>query len=249
MLKLANKKITTLLSALVLSYSLASCSTNNATQELLPQDTNISSIKRDIKTPQDAIKQFSDAYTQLKDFTGVVTIADSKSGDPADAVTGDSKFFFKKDRNERVEITKSTDAQKQGTLLAYKGGDKVQIILAKAIPILGKKFTLAVTDKKIGTSRGVSFDQLDLTSMLNRFNKAGVTLSLVSSDANSIKISGAGTFKGIDSEVTNEILTLDAKTMLPLEDEVFVKNKTVLKISVADLKLNVGLKDDLFTIF
>ena len=69
MLKLANKKITTLLSALVLSYSLASCSTNNATQELLPQDTNISSIKRDIKTPQDAIKQFSDAYTQLKDFT------------------------------------------------------------------------------------------------------------------------------------------------------------------------------------
>jgi hypothetical protein len=44
---------------------------------------------------------------------------------------------------------------------------------------LVKKFTLSVNDKRVGTSRGLSFNQLDLTAMLNRFNKAGVKLDLV----------------------------------------------------------------------
>lgn len=152
---------------------MASC---NTIQEpiLTPEQANISSQKKAITSAEDAIKQFAVAYEQVQDFTGIVTISDSKdNGYWQNATVGDSKFFFKKNRNEKAEITKSNDPQKQGTMLVYKGGDKVQVLLAKAIPFLGKKFTLPVNDKRIGTSRGVAFDQLDLTAMLSRFTKAG----------------------------------------------------------------------------
>lgn len=240
-----------ILPLIVLSVvTLAGCNTKTELSQLNIEDpTSISSQRRAITAGSDAIKLFGDSYAKLKDFTGMVSIADAKDGNQSNAVVGDSKFFFKKDRNERVEITKSNDAQKQGTLISYRGGDKVQVLLAKAIPFLGKKFTLPVNDKRLATSRGLAFDQLDLTAMLNRFNKAGVTIDLLpSSDPNFTKVSGKGTFKGLDSEVTEEILTIDNTTMLPKEDVVMVKNKTVLKISVSDLKLNVGLTDDIFNL-
>lgn len=235
----------------LLAITLAGCNTNTELSQLNIDDlnTSISSQRKAISSGSDAVKQFGKAYSELKDFTGVVSVADSKDGNPNNATVGDSKFFFKKDRNEKLEITKSSDAQKLGTLISYRGGDKVQVLLAKAIPFLGKKFTLPVTDKRLATSRGLPFDQLDLTAMLNRFSKAGVTVDLLpSSDAKFTKISGKGTFKGLDSEVTEEVLTIDNVTMLPAQDEVLVKNKTVLKISVSDLKLNVGLTDDIFNL-
>jgi outer membrane lipoprotein-sorting protein len=244
------KKISIALSSLITVAFVASCNSNTVNQ--LPIDNNVIINANKADTPQDVIKQFGEAYGKIKDFTGIVTIMDSKTGNTADAVTGDSKFYFKKDRNERVEITKSDDPQKNGTTIAYKGGDKVQVLLAKPIPILGKKFTLSVNDKRVGTSRGLSFNQLDLTAMLNRFNKAGVKLDLVQrvskNGKNLIVISGKGTFKDLDNEVTEEILTLDSSTMLPVDDNVMVKDKTVLRISLKDLKLDVGLKDDLFTL-
>ena len=244
------KKISAMLAIVFTSYSLASCN-SPSTQNSLPVD-NTSNISSKADTAEDVIRKFGETYAAVKDFTGVVTISDSKTGNPNDATVGDSSFAFKKDRNERVQITKSTDASKVGTVVAYRGGDKVQVLLAKPIPILGKKFTLSVNDKRIGTSRGISFDQLDITAMLNRFNKAGVKLDLVSkSNKNGrslITISGKGTFKGLDNEVTEEILTLDSTTMFPVEDSVMVKDKTVLKISLTELKTNVGLKDDLFVL-
>ena len=243
------KKASIFISFIFMSYSLAACD-NQINQPLIIEDN--ATINSRTETAQDLIKKFADSYSQVKDFTGIVTMADSKNGNPSDAVVGDSKISFKKERNERLEITKSSDTSKVGTIVAYKGGDKVQVLLAKPIPILGKKFNLSINDKRIATSRGYAFDQLDITAMLNRFNKAGVQLDIVSrsnlNGLNMVKISGKGTFKGIDSEVTEEVLTLDTATMLPVQDDVMVKDKTVLKISLSDLKLNVGLKDDLFNL-
>lgn len=243
------KKISITLSSLLTIAFVAGCN-NNSINQL--QVDNISINANSTKNAHDYIRGFGEAYASVKDFTGIVTMTDSKTGNPGDAVTGDSKFFFKKERNERVEITKSDDPQKTGTVVAYKGGDKVQVLLAKPIPILGKKFTLSVNDKRVGTSRGLSFNQLDITAMLNRFNKDGVKLDLVeqfSKDGrNLVKISGKGTFKGIDNEVTEEVLVLDTTTMFPIETTAFVKDKVVLKISLKDLKMNVGLKDDLFVL-
>lgn len=244
------KKVSSVFAVLFTAYSLASCS--NQVNQTLPIDSNVN-ISSKSNSPEDTLKQFVNAYSQVNDFVGTVTIMDSKTGNPNDANTGESKLSFKKDRNERVETTKSDDSQKVGSLLAYKGGDKVQVLLAKAIPILGKKFTLSVTDKKIATSRGLPFNQLDITAMINRFTKSGVQLSLLSSKnengRNIVRLLGKGTFKGIDNEVTDEVLSLDSETMLPVQDEAMVNGKTVLKISVSDLKLNVGLSDDLFVLF
>ncbi|MFN8576214.1 MAG: hypothetical protein U0354_05105 [Candidatus Sericytochromatia bacterium] len=242
------KKISIALTSLLTVAFITSCD-SNINQIPLNDTVDINSTRNN---PQDLIKKFGEAYSKINDFTGIVTIMDSKTGNPADAVTGDSKFYFKKERNERVEITKSDDPQKNGTTIAYRGADKVQVLLAKPIPILGKKFTLSVTDKRVGTSRGLAFNQLDLTAMLNRFNKAGVKLDLVQrttkNGRNVAIISGKGTFKDLDNEVTEEILTLDTDSMLPVEDNVMVKDKVVLKISLKDLKLDVGLKDDLFSL-
>jgi hypothetical protein len=46
---------------------------------------------------------------------------------------------------------------------------------------------------------------------------------------NLIVISGKGTFKDLDNEVTEEILTLDSSTMLPVDDNVMVKDKNSFK--------------------
>lgn len=244
------KKISISLSSLLIATFISSCGSDNANQLLIDNNVNINA--KLTRNAHDYIKSFGEAYANVKDFTGVVTIVDSKTGNPGDAISGDSKFFFKKERNERVEVTRSDDAQKAGTVIAYKGGEKVQVLLAKPIPILGKKFTLSVNDKRIGTSRGLSFNQLDITAMLMRFNKPGVKLDLVEQFSKNgkalIKISGKGTFKDIDNEVTEEVLVLDSATMFPVEDTAFVKDKAVLKISMKDLKTNVGLQDDLFAL-
>ncbi len=246
------KKISISLIALV-SCSLTACSNNQILQPTIDQgNVNISSKEVSAK---DIINQASMAYSKLNDFTATVAVSDAKDGNQSTANVGESKFFFKKERNERVETTKGNDPQKVGSILVYKGGSKVDILLAKPIFILGRRFTLDVGDKKIATSRGLAFNQLDLTSMLARFNKPGVVLSILPTSnlrtlegRNVIKISGKGTFKDIDSGITEEILSLDSETMLPVQDESFVQSKSVLKINVSDLKINVGLKDDVFVL-
>ncbi|MBC7475346.1 MAG: hypothetical protein H7263_13735 [Candidatus Sericytochromatia bacterium] len=243
------KKISVSLITLV-SCSLTACSNNQILQPTIDQgNVNISSKEL---SAQDIMNQASMAYSKLNDFTATVAVTDAKDGNQSTANIGESKFFFKKERNERVETTKGNDAQKVGSILVYKGGSKVDILLAKPIFILGRRFTLDVGDKKIATSRGLAFNQLDLTSMLARFNKSGAVLSILPTSTlrgrNIIKISGKGTFKDIDSGITEEILSLDSETMLPVQDESFVQSKSVLKINVSDLKINVGLKDDVFVL-
>jgi outer membrane lipoprotein-sorting protein len=249
---LFSKKILTLTSGFVLCAILSSCGSRmNSADSTFNRDISSFSTVRD--DAQEIIKKSNAAYSELKDFTAQVTILDSKTGEPNSADVGETKFFFKKLRKERVEITKSADAQKVGSVIVYLGGDKLQILLAKAIPFLGKKFTLAVNDKRVSTSRGVPFDQLDMIAMLNRLGRQGVnTVFQGEGTVNGRKtllIEATGTFKDIDPGVVREVVQIDAETMLPIQEEVFInQNKTVLKINVNDLKLNVGLKDEVFTL-
>jgi len=249
---LPGKKLYSLVSLIIISSLLTACGSRTNFNEMTLLTDNVSSFSTVRGDAKDLLAKANEAYGEVKDFTGIVTILDSKNGNPEDNDIGESRFFFKKNRNERVEITKSSDSKKVGSILIYLGGDKVQILLAKAIPLLGKKFTLSVNDKKIATSRGVAFDQLDLTAMLGRLNKPGVkTAFLGEGSVNGRKtfaVEGIGTFKDIDSGVTREVVQIDAETMLPIQDEAFVGAKTVLKISISDLKLNVGLKDDTFVL-
>ncbi len=242
-------KVYTITSAFVLSAFMASCGINNSSLPIISEDISINSLRLDA---HELLQKSTDSYKQLKDFTGAVAIADSKTGNPEDTEIGESKFFFKKERKERVEITKSSDDKKVGSILVYQGGDKVQILLAKPIPILGKKFTLKVNDKKISTSRGLAFDQMDMTAMLNRLSKANVTLNFlgegITNNRKTLLLEAVGSFKDLDNEVTREVVSLDAENFLPVQEEVFVKTKTVLKINVSELKLDVGLKDDTFVL-
>jgi outer membrane lipoprotein-sorting protein len=247
------KKTYTLSTVVLLSVLSASCGSriDYSSNPGLDQDiSTLSTIRDDGK---DILAKTNASYADLKDFSCNVTILDSKTGNPQDTDIGETKFIFKKLRKEKAEITKSSDPKKVGTFLLYLGTDKVTILLPKPIPFLGRKFTLAVNDKRVSTSRGYPFDQLDMTAMLNRLNNPAVKTSFlgegVVNGRKTLALEGIGTFKSIDPEVTREVVQVDAETLLPIQDEVFIDgNKTVLKINVNELKLNLNLPDNLFTL-
>lgn len=248
------KKISAFTSLLLVSLFSVSCGTNTANlYASLPMNTGISSVPDSRQDAKEILQISNAAYAAVEDFTGIVTIEDSKNGDPNNVDIGESKFFFKKDRRERLEITKSADSKIVNSILIYEGGEKVEILLAKAIPFLGRKFKLKVDDKRLATSRGLAFDQLDLTAMLNRMNRDGVQHKYLGEGSvngrRTFVIEGTGTFRGLDSEVTREVLNIDQETMIPVQDEVFISNnRRVLRIGINNLKTNVGLKDDTFVL-
>jgi len=208
-------------------------------------------IKRN--NPDELIKKSWKAYEEMKDFTGLVSIWDSKTGAANDVDYGESNIFFKNPRKEKVEITKSSDSKKVGTLVVYTGGHKVEVLLAKPIPLVGRRFSLDANDKRLATSRGLPFPELDFQAMLRRVSKDGVTKNYlgegVVNGRKTFTIETFGSFKGIDNEVIKEVLNIDQETFLPIQTEAFLKdNKSVLKISINNLKLNVGLKDDTFVL-
>ncbi|MBC7542981.1 MAG: hypothetical protein H7338_09650 [Candidatus Sericytochromatia bacterium] len=207
------------------------------------------------RTPADLVAKANEVFADLKDCTADVTTWTAKVPGDKDTVTyGEARMSFKKAHKDRLEVTKADDDPKKvGTVIAYTGGDSAQILLKKGIPLLGRLFTLKITDKKLLTTRGVRIDQMDLPAMIGRLNAKRATFDpTVREDAiNGRKVlivTAKGTFKGIDDDVTHEEIAFDAETGVPALDSAFVGQHPVLRLGVANLKPNVGLNDDLFVL-
>src|SRR5688500_2797268 len=98
---LSSKKLYSLTSGIILCTLLAGCGNRmnyNTMPEFAQEISTFSTFRTDAK---DLLKKSNEAYAELKDFTGIVQILDCKTGDPKDNDLGESRFFFKKNRNER----------------------------------------------------------------------------------------------------------------------------------------------------
>jgi outer membrane lipoprotein-sorting protein len=206
------------------------------------------------RSAQDVVARGTAAYAALQDCTADITTWAVETPGDTEAVYGEAKMTFKKARKERIEITKSDDDPKKvGSIIVYTGGDSAKILLKKAIPLLGRLFTLKLSDKRLVTSRGVRLDQMDLQAMLERLNaKRAVIDPAVREETingrNVLVVTAKGTFKGIDDEVTHEEVAFDAETGMPALDTAFVGKAPVLRLGVNNVKANIGVSDDQFVL-
>jgi outer membrane lipoprotein-sorting protein len=243
------------LGVVVLAAMMAGCGTSYPAMlpgrsTMMPQRINALSTR----SAQDVVAKANEVYGSLKDCTAEITTWAVETPGDKDPVYGEAKFTFKKARKERIEITKANDdAKKVGSIIVYTGGDKAQILLKKAIPILGRLFTLKLTDKRLATSRGVRLDQMDLQAMIDRLNAKRTTIK---PDVREETLNGrkvlvltlTGSFKGVDDEVTSEEVAFDAETGVPALDTAFVGKEPVLRLGVNNLKPNVGVADNQFVL-
>jgi outer membrane lipoprotein-sorting protein len=241
----------------VLAVFVAGCGTMNPA--LMPSRSLVAPQQRvntlSTRTPQEVVAKATAVYGELKDFTADITTWTAETpGDKGSEVYGEARFTFKKARKERIEITKASDDDKKvGSIIVYTGGEKCQILLKKAIPVLGRLFTLKLTDKRLITSRGVRLDQMDVQAMMDRLNAKRTTLDPtvreeVIGSRKALVVTAKGSFKGIDDEVTHEEVAFDAETGTPVLDTAFVGKNPVLRLGVNNLKANVGVNDDQFVL-
>lgn len=243
------------LCVVVLAAVMAGCGTTYPS--LLPSRSTLMPTRinaMSTRTAPEVVARANEVYGALKDCTADITTWAAETPGDSDPVYGEAKFTFKKARKERIEITKASDDQKKvGSIIVYTGGDKAQILLKKAIPLLGRLFTLKLTDKRLATRRGVRLDQMDLQAMIDRLNAKRTTIQPeVREDAvNGRKVlvlTLTGSFKGIDDEVTSEEVAFDAETLTPVLDTAFIGKQPILRLGVNNLKPNVGVSDDQFVL-
>jgi len=188
-------------------------------------------------------------YREMKDFTADMDIwsaARSFSVEERDQST----MAFRKPYSERIDILQSADEMRRGMQLVYLGGDKVEILLAKNIPFLGRRFTLGISDNRLKTSRGWRIDQIDVPAIAKRISQVGQLIE----DAGEGSVGGRpvrfvkffDTFRGIDPVVTHEVIGFDEQTGFLLSDEVYEGETRVFALALTNFKMDVGLPDSIF---
>ena len=136
-----------------------------------------------------------------------------------------------------------------GAKLVWKdGSDKAT---AKAAGALGMfPMTLALSDNKMTTNRNWRFDQLDHVGILSRALDKKSELALVGKstingkEAYMIKVKGTG----LDEDVTEENVALDAKTFLIIADEVYVGQELVFQTKINIESTNGPVAADAFQV-
>lgn len=241
------------LGAVLIATVLAGCGTAYASLPATLPSQSLRSYSQPLATPQAVVGRATSTYKALNDFTGEVTTwTPQRPGDERSAVYGEATIVFKKARMQRLELTKaSDDPGKVGTVIVTDGSDKARVLLPKAIPILGRLFSLKLTDKRLVTNRGVRLDQMDVQAMLDRLTAPHTTLApevrTVTIDGRQCQVvTATGSFRGIDNAVTSEEVAFDVETGLPALDVAYVGKDPVLKLGIRNLKLNVGVRQDAF---
>lgn len=189
------------------------------------------------------------AYQALVDFTANVDTwsVDGQGGVPDD---GSAAACFKAPRKSRYDVTRAADPQKVGSAIVWLGSGKAEIRLAKPMPIVGRFVKLPLDDKRLCTQRGLRLDQMDMQAILERVARPGNTWRPVGpaevAGRKAVLIAFQGSMRGVDKDVTEEVVGFDDETGLPILDEAYIGQDPVLKLVVHDLKINTGFGDQVF---
>lgn len=240
--------------SLILALLLTGCGQTANSPSLPAFQADSSPLRSQDATPTAAqvIDRFGQAYNSLQDMSCTLKslLREDEEDDDPQRIT--SHYFLKKPRQTRVDIKSSNVMFQTGASLAWTGGRKVQLRTSISIPFLGNVFTLDMSDKRLQSPRGLRLDQSDMAFVLERLRKPGVQATVTGSDSVDGKpvtvVTATGSWKGVDPDITREKLSFDQATGLLVRMEAMIDGQAVTTVTMSNLKVDTGLKNDLFSL-
>lgn len=197
-----------------------------------------------------AIATFAQAFGALQDYTAQLDTLAAQDENDDNPEQSTSNYSFKKARWLRVDIVQSNVQNQAGSTVVWKGAPQARVKVAKPIPLLGSVFTLAITDSRLTSPRGLRLDQSDMVATVQRLQQPGVQATVTGTDTVDGRpvtvVTATGGWAGIDDGITQEQLSFDQQTGLLVRDISYIGQKVVTNLTLTHLQVNVGLADSIF---
>ncbi|MFH1230607.1 MAG: DUF1571 domain-containing protein [Planctomycetota bacterium] len=201
--------------------------------------------EKPIQSVEGLFKELQEKFSKIKDYQCVFDTFVEKDGKTDRRIYN---YYFKKDKYIRMEIIKGKN---NGARLVYNGKDV--IVRPSGIIISLFTFTFEPTNKKICDLRGFSIPQSDWGTFIDEHIKyLGKCTSKISAkdtvdnrEAIIIEIESGKTDETMN--IAREKIWLDNNEKVLLKFEQYDKDGKLIRAnSYNDIKINSGLKDDLF---
>lgn len=158
-----------------------------------------------------------------------------------------ARMTLKKPATVKMNVMESPEAMARGSTLLYTGGEKVKVRAGGLLSIIPVNFD--VKDPMFENARGhtimSSFDgikrlllketKLELLGTSNIGDKKIYLLKAIPPEK-------------LDPEITHEVYSVDSKSFIVLSVEMFVNKDMVFQYKVEDIKTNINISDDFFTL-
>ncbi len=214
--------------------------------------TPVATATSNLSLAQKLVTKSKQVYDGLKNYTANLAMY-SKRNDKVSptanpVINAEFKYTFESPKRGVFVVLKHNISIAIGAKMVWEGGDSV---VAKATGVLGfLPLTLKLNDSKISTNREWRLDQLDHISILGRALDPKAVVELAGKttasgkEAYMIKVKNVG----LDSEVIEENIALDAKTFMILGDEMYSKDGLIFHLKMTIEGTNTTLAPELFTV-
>ncbi|MEM4398135.1 MAG: hypothetical protein QW757_05955, partial [Candidatus Woesearchaeota archaeon] len=162
-------------------------------------------------------------------------------------VTIKARMTLKKPRNVKMYVIESPEPMARGATLLYTGGNKVKVKASGVLGLIPVSFD--VNDPMFENARGhtimSSFD--GIRRLLLKDTKIEIlgTSYIGDKKVYLLKVIPA---EKLDNEITHEVYSVDINTFIVLSVEMFVNKDLVFQYKIDDIKTNINISDDFFTL-
>ncbi len=158
-----------------------------------------------------------------------------------------AKMTFKKPLNVLLDVISSPKEIAVGSRLLYTGGDKVKV---KAAGILGLiTVSFSINDPMFSDTRNHKIlATIDgLRRVIQDDTKAEI-IGMSEINGREVYLIKIDAKEKLDSQITHEVMGVDSQTFIVLLNEMYVNDELVSQYMVSDIKTNIDLDDNFFTL-
>lgn len=158
-----------------------------------------------------------------------------------------AKLTYQKPDNALIEVIDINKDLAKGAKLLYDGSEKVKVKAAGLLGLIPVSFS--VYDPMFKNARNHNIlDALEgLDRLLNKTSKIEV-LGVSEVEEKQMYMLKIIADKKPDPEITHEIIGVDSETFVVLLNEMYIKDDLVSQYMVKDIKTNIQLEDDFFSL-
>jgi outer membrane lipoprotein-sorting protein len=188
--------------------------------------------------------QFAQAVAGINDYTVTITTHETAGTRVQDRVY---EYAFKKPSFAKIETVSGPG---RGSAAVWHGGDTVRGHQGGFLAPI--RLTVGIHDGRAVSLRGDTIDSASFPYQLDHFRSTKGELTEAAGPAIAGVVTEELTLKpadpAADGNVTRDVLYLSTVTHLPVRRERFEGDQLVKQEDFTNLKLNVGLKDDYFSL-
>ena len=196
------------------------------------------------------ITKSKQVYDALRNYSATITMY-SKRNDKVSptanpVINMEFKYVFAPPRKALFNVVKHNISMVIGAKMLWEGGETAKV---KASGVLGLfPIDMKLADPKMSTNREWKLSDLDHVSILNRALDSKATVELAGKttangkEAYMIKVKNVG----LDSDIVEENIALDAKTFMILADEMYSKDELIFQLKMTVEATNSALAADIY---